>query len=157
VRTPRIQPLFNREYYEKLLEVLGRANRSVYVIMYVAKYDPKGVGDPVNRLLDVLAQLRSKGVEVRVVVDDETYRSYRETVEYLKNRSIGVRLDPGSRTTTHAKVVIVDGWVVFVGSHNWTESALTLNNEVGVVIHSEGIAQRFVEYFENLWTGGRQA
>jgi phosphatidylserine/phosphatidylglycerophosphate/cardiolipin synthase-like enzyme len=104
-----------------------------------------------------VAQLRSMGVEVRVVVDDETYRSYRETVEHMKSRSIGVRLDPSSRTTTHAKVVIVDDWVVFVGSRNWTESALTLNNEVSVVMYSEEIAQRFVEYSENLWTGGRQA
>jgi phosphatidylserine/phosphatidylglycerophosphate/cardiolipin synthase-like enzyme len=76
-------------------------------------------------------------------------------VEYMESRSIGVRLDPSSRTTTHAKVVVVDDRVVFVGSRNWTEGALTLNNEVCVVMYPEEIARRFVEYSENLWAGGR--
>jgi len=156
IPSPKLQPLFNREYYEKLLELLDKANRSVYVIMYVAKYDLNEVRDPVNVVLERLSQLNSRGVEVRVVVDDETYRSYSETVEYLKSSGIGVRLDPSSGTTTHAKVVIVDGWVVLVGSHNWTESALTRNNEVSVIIYSEEVAREFVEYFENLWSRGRQ-
>ena len=37
IPSPKLQPLFNREYYEKLLELLDKANRSVYVIMYVAR------------------------------------------------------------------------------------------------------------------------
>jgi len=156
VPSPKLQPLLNREYYEKLLELLDRANRSVYVIMYVAKYDPKEVGDPVNVILEKLSRLNSRGVEVRVVLDDETYRSYSETVNYLKSSGIGVKLDPSSGVTTHAKVVVIDGWVVFVGSHNWTESALTRNNEVSVIIYSEEVARRLLEYFEKLWSEGRQ-
>lgn len=150
-----LRVLVDTDYFDELRRVLPRANRSVYVLMYVVKYDPKEPDDPVNQLLHALADLSSRGVDVRVVVDDETYRSYYETIGFLKSYGVPVRLDEGARTTTHAKVVIVDEETVFVGSHNWTESALTLNREVSVVIKDPSISQSIVRYFTDMWNRGR--
>lgn len=50
------------------------------------------------------------------------------------------QVGPEAGTTTHAKIVAVDSTYVFIGSHNWTESVLTANNEVSVIIVSEEIA-----------------
>jgi len=147
--------LKNVEYYNTVYNIVRRANRSVYVVMYVVKYDPKEPDDPVNTLLILLTDLHGAGKDVKVVVDDETYRSYPETVQYLVSRGVPVKLDPKAGTTTHAKMVVVDGKYVFVGSHNWTESALTANNEVSVLIVSEEIAREALAYFEGLWEQGR--
>jgi phosphatidylserine/phosphatidylglycerophosphate/cardiolipin synthase-like enzyme len=147
--------LENREYYSKLLETVRKANQSVYVVMYVVKYDPKEPDDPVNMLLQVLVDLYKAGKDVKILVDDETYKSYPETVQYLVSKGVPVRLDPKAGTTTHAKIVVVDSTYVFVGSHNWTESALTANNEVSALIISKEIAREALAYFSGLWEQGR--
>jgi phosphatidylserine/phosphatidylglycerophosphate/cardiolipin synthase-like enzyme len=150
-----VEPLFDRDYFSALVQWVERANVSIHVVMYAAKYDPSEPGDPVNQLLNKLAYARSRGVDVRVVVDDETAKSYPQTIDFLKNSGIAVKLDESSGRTTHAKLVIIDGKAVLVGSHNWTESALSYNHEASVLIISQDIAEKFEEYFESIWSSGR--
>ena len=143
------------QYVGAVAPLIERANRSVYVIMFVMKYDPGDDDDPVNELLGLLADAASRGVDVRVLVDEETRDSYPQTIEFLKEHGIGVRLDRSSGITTHAKVVIVDGVYVVVGSHNWTESALRYNHEVSAILRSGAVAGELTNYFEKLWDEGR--
>ena len=143
------------QYLSAVTPLIERANRSVYVIMFVMKYDPGDDDDPVNELLSILADTASRGVDVRVLVDEETRDSYPQTIEFLKEHGIGVRLDKSSGITTHAKVVIVDGEFVVIGSHNWTESALRYNHEVSALIRSGKAAEELTNYFERLWDEGR--
>jgi len=143
------------QYLSAVAPLIERANRSVYVIMFVMKYDPGDDDDPVNELLGALADAASRGVDVRVLVDEETRDSYPQTIGFLKEHGIGVRLDKSSGVTTHAKVVIVDGEFVVVGSHNWTESALRYNHEVSALIRSGKAAEELTNYFERLWEEGR--
>jgi phosphatidylserine/phosphatidylglycerophosphate/cardiolipin synthase-like enzyme len=44
--------------------------------------------------------------------------------------------------------MIIDDKIVYVGSHNWSESALYYNHETSVKIVSEDIAKIFREYLE---------
>jgi len=150
-----VEALLDEDYFSVLTHWIERANTSIHVVMYVAKCDPNESGDPVNQLLYKLAYAQSRGVDVKVVVDDETAKSYPQTIAFLKNSSIDVKLDESFARTTHAKLVIIDGRVVAVGSHNWTESALRYNHEASVLIISEDIAKQFEEYFDSIWSSGR--
>ena len=145
----------NREYFPLVKRFIESANDTVYVAMYVMKYDVDERDDPVNMLLDALVDAERRGLDVRVLVDDPTKRSYADTIGFLKNHSIPVRLDRSSGTTTHVKLVIIDSKYVLLGSHNWTESALTRNNEYSVLIISRYYAQKAMLYFEELWNNGR--
>lgn len=145
----------DKEYLGKLLQILDNANKSVYVVMYVVKYDPREVDDPVNTILEKLVELRGKGLDVKIVVDDETYESYQDTIEYLKYNNIPVKLDESRSRTTHAKIVIIDEEVVLIGSHNWTESALSNNHETTLMVYSKDLAEQVVDYFYRIWSNGR--
>ncbi|MCI4457339.1 MAG: phospholipase [Desulfurococcaceae archaeon] len=147
--------LLDKDYYGNLSVILSRANKSVYVIMYVIKYDPKDPMDPVNTLLNILINLSKRNVDVKIIVDDETYNSYPETINYLLSHNISVKLDESSGRTTHTKLVIIDGKIVFLGSHNWTQSALQRNHEVSVLIYDEDIAKILLRYFFDIWSNGR--
>lgn len=147
--------LLDKDYYGNLSVILSRANKSVYVIMYVIKYDPKDPMDPVNTLLNILINLSKRNVDVKIIVDDETYNSYPETINYLLSHNISVKLDESSGRTTHTKLVIIDGKIVFLGSHNWTQSALQRNHEVSVVIYDEDVAKILLRYFFDIWSNGR--
>lgn len=148
--------LEDREYYKTLLDVIKKANKSVYVAMYVIKYDPhEGLeDDPVNMILYELCKLRSKGLDIRVLVDDTTYKSYYETIEYLKDCGIDIKLKSKEILRAHLKVVIIDGKYLFVGSHNWTESALWFNKEVTVLTTDPKLISEALDYFNDLWTNG---
>ena len=147
--------LLDKDYYGNLSVILSRANKSVYVIMYVIKYDPKDPRDPVNTLLNILINLSKRNVDVKIIVDDETYNSYPETINYLLSHNISVKLDESSGRTTHTKLVIIDGKIVFLGSHNWTQSALKRNHEVSVLIYDEDVAKILLRYFFDIWSNGR--
>ena len=148
--------LEDKEYYKTLLDVIKRANKSVYVAMYVIKYDPReGLEeDPVNMILYELCKLRSKGLDIKVLIDDTTYKSYYETIEYLKDCGIDIKLKPKEVSRAHLKVVIIDGKYLFVGSHNWTESALWFNKEVTVLTTDPKLISEALDYFNDLWTNG---
>lgn len=144
------------QYLNVVAPLIERANHSIHVVMFVMKYDPGDEDDPVNELLGLLADAASRGVDVRVLVDEETRDSYPQTIGFLKEHGIGVRLDRSSGITTHAKVVIVDGEFAVVGSHNWTESALRYNHEVSALIRSGEAASVLEKYFSSLWGEGRE-
>lgn len=150
-----ISTLLDRDYYRTLPSILGNAKKSIYVVMYVVKYDPREPDDPVNMLLETLVNMSSRGLDVRVVVDDETYTSYPETIEFLKNSGVFLKLDEYKSRTTHAKIVIVDNETAVLGSHNWTESALTNNHEASIVTDCPSVVESLLNYFSNIWSNGR--
>lgn len=152
-----INILEDKAYYSTAIDLIKRANKSIDIIMFVIKYDPGDQDDPANDLLYQLVKASQRGVNVRVLVDDTTLKSYPQTIEYLKKSGIEVKLDESSSKITHAKVIIIDGKIVIIGSHNWTESALKYNHEVSILIKSLGISKTLEDYFNYLWSIGRSA
>ena len=142
-------------YLKVVKDLLSHANKSIYVAIFVIKYDIKEYDDPVNQLLYALVDAHKRGLDVKVLVDDPTLRSYPDTISYLKNNSIEVKLDEKKGVTSHMKIVIIDDKYLVVGSHNWTESALSYNHEYSVLIISKYYAEKAKRYFLDLWINGR--
>jgi phosphatidylserine/phosphatidylglycerophosphate/cardiolipin synthase-like enzyme len=44
--------------------------------------------------------------------------------------------------------MIIDGSIVFVGSLNWSETAMKYNREASVIIYSKEIASSFEKIFD---------
>ena len=151
----KIEVLEDHEYFSKVKSIIETANESIYVAIYVVKYDPKEYDDPVNQLLYALVDAKKRGLDVRVLVDDPTLRSYPDTISFLKNNSIPIRLDKSKGVTSHMKIVIIDGKYLIIGSHNWTESALSYNHEYSVLIVSKHYSEAATKYFLSLWSEGR--
>ncbi len=55
-----------------------------------------------------------------------------------------------SRVTSHAKLAVIDGRFVYLGSHNLTQGALAHNNELSVLVDSPEMAAEFRSYLERL-------
>jgi len=144
----RVAVLNDREMYDALLYWLPRANSSIHIIMYVFKSDT----DVIERLLETLISKAREGVDVRVVLEghvDENELTYRR----LMANGVMVRFDSRAHTT-HCKLVIIDGYLVFVGSHNWTYSAMRRNHEASVMVVSEEVGRLEEEYFAEVWMKG---
>lgn len=137
--------LEDREYYLNLIRAIDGARSEIYVMMFLMKYDPNDSYDPANDLIRALVKAKKRGVEVHVLLEDGIDEN-RKAYDYLKQSGVDVALDSPA-TTLHAKVVVIDGKTVFIGSHNWSEGALDWNHEVSVRIDSEEFAREMVEYF----------
>lgn len=95
-------------------------------------------------------------MDVKVLIDGETLRSYPETIEFLKDNGINVGLDESDKIRTRVKMIIVDGKMLYIGSHNWTESALKYNREAGLLLENGEIVEEAESYFLKLWEGNRE-
>lgn len=150
----------DRDYFDVARELVEKASKSIYVIMYVLKYKPGDPDYPVNQLVWALGNACQRGVEVSVILEGDVYEGgvmvNQAAYDYFVSVGVNVTFDSG-HVRTHCKLVVVDELMVLVGSHNWTEYALERNHEASVLIISEEVAEEEIEYFNELWaeaTGG---
>jgi len=147
-------------YAALLLELLPRARCSVHVAMYRVSVYPNYPGSLANELVDGLISAAGRGLDVRILIDDCRY--YADSADanlvsaiYLYQHGIEVRFD-GPEETTHAKLVVIDGESVVLGSTNWNYYSLERNVEANVgLLRIPRVAEAFEAFFEILWEDGR--
>lgn len=152
---PNIELINDREYFPVVYQEIKQADSSVHIVMFSLTYYRDYPQSNVNKLLEELVYAKSRGVDVKVVID-EYPEAHEEGVKFLKKFKVPVRYD-GPEQTTHAKLVIIDGEEVIVGSTNWRYYSLEKNREANVLIRSVKVAQEFEEYFEGLWENSSPA
>ncbi len=149
-----------KNYTRVLLDLLNRAQVSVYVVMYRASYYPAYKDSLSNDILNALIAAAGRGVEVKVFLDDcafypESAKANQEAAYYLVDHGVAVRFDDPS-VTTHAKLVIIDGRDVILGSTNWNYYSLEKNNEADIaVVGIPKLAAAYTQFFAFLWRRGR--
>jgi cardiolipin synthase A/B len=94
-----------------------------------------------NSVITALAQARSRGVDVRVVLPTANdfsggKRSNLVTANYLLRHGVRVYFYPGM---THVKALLADGWACF-GSANFNTLSLRLNQESNLATSDPGFA-----------------
>jgi phosphatidylserine/phosphatidylglycerophosphate/cardiolipin synthase-like enzyme len=147
-------------YASVLLDLLPRARRSVHIVMYRMSIYPNYPDSVANKLVDELIAAAARGLDVRVLIDDCSY--YADSADAnlasaitLHQRGIEVRFD-APEETTHAKLVVIDGESVILGSTNWNYYSLERNVEANVaLLRIPAVAAPFEDYFERLWASGR--
>lgn len=124
LRGNMITPLVNGEAaYPAMLAAIASAERSITLCTYIFDNDTAG-----RRFLDALADAVTRGVEVRVLIDDAGARySFPSILGRL--RKSGVRVARFMRTLwpaylaymnlrNHRKILVVDGRIGFTGGMN---------------------------------------
>ena len=126
---------------------------------------------PGDRATEALCKLSQDGVEVRILTNSLAsndvsavhagYSKYRRTLlrcgvrlfeldESVKDRE-GKNFTwlPGlAKSSLHAKTMVFDGEIMFVGSFNFDQRSLFINNEIGLVFHDAAAAGDAAKHFE---------
>lgn len=145
VQGVEVKLLNDRDYYPTLLDLISRANRSIYIMMYVYKSDT----DTIMRITQLLVSRAKQGLDVRVILEN-SIEDNSDAYQLLKQGGVKVVYDSRS-VTTHSKLVIIDGYIVLVGSHNFSYMAMMRNHEASVMIISPEVAAMETEYFLSVW------
>jgi putative cardiolipin synthase len=127
---------------------------------------------PGDRATDALCKLSQDGVQVRILTNSLAsndvsavhagYAKYRrkllrcgvrlfELDESLKDREgkMFTWLPGLAKSSLHAKTMAFDGEIMFVGSFNFDQRSLNINNEIGLVFHDPEIAEASAKHFED--------
>jgi phosphatidylserine/phosphatidylglycerophosphate/cardiolipin synthase-like enzyme len=151
--TAGVRLLKDGDYLPALLAAVGEARSEIVLSAFFFRTAGRPQGLP-GRVLAALEAAAGRGVRVTAILErgpegDTVSRDNAATAERLRSGGIRVCLDDPERTT-HAKLVVIDGRLLFVGSHNLTESALKYNREVSVRIDSPPLAAEALRYLGEL-------
>ena len=127
---------------------------------------------PGDRATEALCKLSQDGVKVRILTKSLAsndvsavhagYSKYRrrllrcgvrlfELDESLKDREgkMFTWLPGLAKSSLHAKTMVFDGEIMFVGSFNFDQRSLHINNEIGLLFQDPEIAQAAAKHFED--------
>jgi phosphatidylserine/phosphatidylglycerophosphate/cardiolipin synthase-like enzyme len=127
-----------------IYNALNHASTSINVAMLTLTRDDLG---------QLLVSKKTAGKKVRVLLDNNTDTG--NEFATLKNGGVDVLLKAsGLGGLLHHKYAVIDAEspsadnVVITGSHNWSGSAETSNNENTLIIHSKRIANLYLQEFK---------
>lgn len=149
-----ITVLTDRNYLPALKEAIDKANKAIALSFFHFKTKASQDSYP-DVIMASLIAASQRGVKVLVLLEqgrdpgEGNTRENMQTLERLKKGGVSVYFDVPS-TTTHTKMVVIDGQYTFIGSHNLTQSALKYNHEISVLIESPQVAAEALEYVKSL-------
>jgi len=151
-----ITPLPGKTYFIELMDQIATARFSIDIMQYQWNFYIRKPNNPVQKFNQLLLQKVRSGVKCRVLLNKEG-RAQQLTVinmkasKYLKEAGAIVKF---GRTfpITHAKLFLIYDNLSFVGSHNLSGRAFTVNNEVSALIDSKPVTQEYRRYFDVLWS-----
>ncbi|MBP2157424.1 phospholipase D family protein [Erwinia rhapontici] len=104
-----------------------------------------------------LVAAKRRGVDVRVVVDENGNRSKasQSAMNVIVNAGIPLRTN-GQYKIMHDKVIISDDQNVELGSFNYSRSAADSNSENALVVRGmPALAQTYLVHWQSRWNGGK--
>lgn len=119
---------------------IGRAEESIKVMMYLITQ---------NELADALKAAHDRGIQITVIIDNDWVDSSGSDYQTLLDYGIDIRHDDRSGTMHH-KVMVIDDWIVIVGSYNWSASAEDSNDENIMILKSTIIAAEYLDEFDRI-------
>ena len=146
----------------EIQSIIDDAQRNLYLqVLTLDLVDRDGVH--FEELEDALVRAAARGVRVRIVVADWSDRA--GVIEDLRGLAslpeIGIRMIsipehsgghiPFARVV-HAKYLVADRSVAWLGSSNWERGYFFDSRNVGWVFEGEGFADRLEHYFRSTWS-----
>lgn len=127
---------------KRLIKYLKMADDYCYIALYTITN---------NSLSRVLYTLQDRGVDIRIITDDETAHNSGSDITALANAGLKVRVDPDPQARMHHKFVVIDDELLLNGSFNFTSTAVHKNNENVVAIDHPELIKDFKNEYLRLW------
>lgn len=135
-------------------ELIDGAKRRIDLGQMYASGAP---GEPLDEIIGRMEAAAKRGVKIRMLLEEKMNRaSVPETVERLRKiKGLELRILPFGKVSNdgiiHAKYLVVDGRVAFVGSQNFDWRSLKHIHETGLRVTDARIVRQVQEIFEMDW------
>ncbi len=168
----RVTPLFSPQgllpepstwELPRLVEAIGGARERVLVQLLSYRPSSSG-GAPFTALDAALRAAAARGVDVRLLVADWSRREGAiAPLQALRAAGVRVRFVsiPQAREgpipyarVAHAKLMVVDREVAWIGSSNWSGDYFTASRNAGLLLEGEAFAGRVARFILATWDSG---
>lgn len=146
-------------HYRRIVqEVVAQARHSVWMATATLK-DTRIQQDfwQYQSIVSLLGELAKRGCDVRILHGSEPSRAFQDS---LRHQCPAIQLRSNERV--HCKIVLVDGYQLYLGSANVTGAGLGAkadhrrNHELGIFTRSLDVARMVRQYFESVWNHSGQ-
>lgn len=103
-----------------------------------------------NEISEAILDAHKRGVNIRIITDDEKQLDVGSDIEFLREQGIVVRTD-NSSSHMHHKFAIFDHQYLLNGSFNWTRSASKYNQENIIISNNKKLIDAYSQEFNQLW------
>lgn len=105
-----------------------------------------------GEVIQALEGAAKRSVSVNVIMTYES--SWKSAFQKLSAAGVHLTIYPAKASLyIHAKMIVVDGTVAFIGSQNFSATSLNDNRELGILITSPSIIDSLERTFAADWTG----
>jgi phosphatidylserine/phosphatidylglycerophosphate/cardiolipin synthase-like enzyme len=138
-----------------LTTAIRAARHRVWILSYVINANLSKQNDPVTLIMAILRTRHATGCDVRFILDNpQINRPNYHCNKFFMRRLMewGFQFQtPPPRISSHAKAVLIDSSVLFIGSHNLAASSLTNPLDCTVELRNAFLIQSFAETYKMLW------
>jgi phosphatidylserine/phosphatidylglycerophosphate/cardiolipin synthase-like enzyme len=93
-----------------------------------------------------------RGVQVQIILPSpqgSSSDSNSDGIATIKQKGVQIKEDP--RLYMHAKLIVADGQIAFVGSENISTASLERNRELGLLLADQNVLNRLEQTFQQDW------
>ena len=137
-------PITSTNYVKLVLPLIEKAKNSIDICVFDWRWYPYDPASPAQRFNQGIVQALRRLVTVRALVNSDA------VAFELRAAGADVRKQV-SRHLMHLKMMIIDERTVVTGSHNFTQSAFSANQELSVILTGDEVHPAFQEFFNNLY------
>ncbi len=139
-----IEAVNNGSYFARARDVIQTAQKKLRIVQFEVTQ-----GDGPQLLLAATIKAHQRGVDVRVLLDEEVpYNA--DALAQLKAAGVNAKYD-SPKLRTHAKIVASEQGFV-LGSTNWSSPSMTKNNETNVLVRDEAAIAQLHAWIDKLWS-----
>ena len=148
-----IQYIANGEHFKEVIERIPKVKKQ----LWIGTADIKDLYVEDKPLLGILANLISRGKEVRLIHAKEPGQNFRE--DFDKYPLLATGLERILCPRVHFKIIIFDLSLAYIGSANLTGAGLGMkspnnrNFETGILTDEPSLLESAIEQFDSVWRG----
>ena len=148
-----IQYIANGEHFKEVIERIPKVKKQ----LWIGTADIKDLYVEDKPLLGVLANLISRGKEVRLIHAKEPGQNFRE--DFDKYPLLATGMERVLCPRVHFKIIIFDLSLAYIGSANLTGAGLGMkspnnrNFEAGILSDDPSLVESAIEQFDSVWRG----
>lgn len=138
-----MEVIIGKQYPQKVIPLIDNAKKSIRIVVFDWRWYPYDASHPVQLFNQALIRAKRRGVQVSVIANAT------DIIDILKKEGIDAKKPPTPHLI-HSKMIIIDDNILIIGSHNFTQSAFTMNHEVSIIIENDPNISECIKYFNNL-------
>ena len=136
--------LISRDFPKKVIPLIKNAKKTIDIIVFDWGWYPDEIGEPIQIFNNAIFNANKHGIKVRALVQKRLIKVI------LSNLNIEAKI-LHSNKLLHIKLMIIDGEIAILGSHNYTKNAFNVNLEVSTILRDQNSVQILERYFNNLF------